>query len=189
MLVIDAADKIHKKDPQLLFDIQDLAKDGADNACLRVVFVVSETSAYEMLKARSHSSRQKAFVVGEIEDNEAVEYLVSNSVNKKNATDAVARITGGRFVLLNAYIADHERGLTNGQVLVQHVTATERALKRLRTKKTDPLFSNVAAGSLYEKDDQVDGRPFEAREGKHPHRRSRHWTSDLQLTPRPDVLH
>ena len=76
--------------------------------------------------------------------------------HKENATDAVARITGGRFALLNDYIGDHQRGITNDQVLVQHVTATKRVLKNLRVKKTDPLFSKVAAGALYEEDDQVD---------------------------------
>ena len=50
----------------------------------------------------------------------------------------------------------HLRGLTNDQVLVQHVTVTKRVLKNLRVKKTDPLFSKVAAGALYEEDDQVD---------------------------------
>ena len=109
-----------------------------------------------MLQSHSHASRSRTFLVGEIEDDEAVDYLVSKVINKENATDAVARITGGRFALLNDYISDHQRGITNDQVLVQHVTATERALKKLRIKKTDPLFSNVAAGSLYEQDDQVD---------------------------------
>ena len=156
VLVIDAADKIYKKDPDLLFDIQALAKDGADSSCLRVVFVISETSAFEMIQSHSHASRSEVFVVGEIEDNEAVEYLVSKGINKKNATDAVARITGGRFTLLNSYVSAHQRSITNDQVLANYHAATERALKKLRIKKTDPLFSNVAAGSLYEKDDQVD---------------------------------
>ena len=156
VLVIDAADKIYKKDPDLLFDIQALAKDGADSGCLRVVFVISETSAFEMLESHSHASRSRTFLVGEIEDDEAVDYLVSKGINKENATDAVARITGGRFALLNDYVADHQDGLTNDQILVQHVTATKRVLKNLRVKKTDPLFSKVAAGALYEEDDQVD---------------------------------
>ena len=35
VLVIDAADKIYREDPKLLFHIQALAKDGADSSCLR----------------------------------------------------------------------------------------------------------------------------------------------------------
>ena len=63
--------------------IQALAKDD-----LRVGFVISEPSAFEMLQSHSHASRSEVFLVGEIEDNEAVEYLVSKGVNKENATDA-----------------------------------------------------------------------------------------------------
>ena len=57
-----------------------------------------------MLESHSHASRSRTFLVGEIEDDEAVDYLVSKGINKENATDAVARITGGRFALLNDYI-------------------------------------------------------------------------------------
>ena len=156
VLVIDGADVLYKKNPEFLTDLQTLAKNAADANTLRVVFVMSEKPAFEMLQSHSHASRSEVFVVGDIDDNEAVEFLVSSGVDEKNAQDAVARITGGRFALLNDYVSAHHRGLTNDQVLVKHITSTERALKKLRIKKTAPLFSNVAAGSLYEKDDQVD---------------------------------
>ena len=148
VLVIDAADKIYKKDPDLLFDIQALAKDGADSGCLRVVFVISETSAFEMLESHSHASRSEVFVVGEIEDNEAVEYLVSKGINKKNATDAVARITGGRFALLNSYVSAHHRGLTNDQILANYQAATKDALVDAGIKATNPLFLAVSSRQL-----------------------------------------
>ena len=156
VLVVDGADVLYKKHPEFLTNLQTLAKNAADANALRVVFVMSEKAAFEMLQSHSHASRSEVFVVGDIDDNEAVEFLVSSGVDEKNAQDAVARITGGRFVLLNDYVSAHQRDLTNDQVLVKHITSTERALKKLRIKKTDPLFSNVAAGSLYEKDDQVD---------------------------------
>ena len=155
VLVIDAADKIYKKDPDLLFDIQALAKDGADSGCLRVVFVISETSAFEMLESHSHASRSEVFVVGEIEDNEAVEYLVSKDINKKNATDAVARITGGRFALLNSYVSAHQRGVTNDQVLANYKRATKSTLKHISVNVTDDVFRAVSTGSLFEDDDSV----------------------------------
>ena len=148
VLVIDAADKIYKKDPDLLFDIQALAKDGADSGCLRVVFVISETSAFEMLQSHSHASRSRTFLVGEIEDDEAVDYLVSKGINKENATDAVARITGGRFALLNDYIGDHQDGLTNDQVLANYHAATDSALVRMEIEIADELFSVVSTESL-----------------------------------------
>ena len=150
VLVIDAADKIYKEDPKLLFHIQALAKDGADSSCLRVVFVISETSAFEMLESHSHASRSEVFVVGEIEDNEAVEYLVSKDINKKNATDAVARITGGRFALLNSYVSAHQRGITNDQVLANYHAATEDVLYDVGLDKADLslLLREVSAGPL-----------------------------------------
>ena len=156
VLVVDGADVLYKKNPEFLTDLQTLAKNAADANTLRVAFVMSEKDAFEMLQSHSHSSRSEVFVVGDIDDNEAVEFLVSSGVDEKNAQDAVARITGGRFALLNDYVSAHQRGITNDQVLVQHVTATKRVLKNLRVKKTDPLFSKVAAGALYEEDDQVD---------------------------------
>ena len=155
VLVIDAVDKIYKKDPDLLFDIQALAKDGADSGCLRVVFVISETSAFEMLQSHSHASRSEVFVVGEIEDNDAVEYLVSKGINKKNAIDAVARITGGRFALLNSYVSAHQRGVTNDQVLTNYKRATKSTLKHISVNVTDDVFRAVSTGSLFEDDDSV----------------------------------
>ena len=67
-------------------------------------------------------------------------------------------------------------------VLVKHGTATERALKKLRIKKIQQRRRWVV---VRERRPGRRGRPFEAREGEHPHRRSRHWTGELQLTPRP----
>ena len=150
VLVIDAADKIYKEDPKLLFHIQALAKDGADSGCLRVVFVISETSAFEMLQSHSHASRSRTFLVGEIEDDEAVDYLVSKGINKENATDAVARITGGRFALLNDCIGDHQDGMTNDQVLANYHAATEDVLYDVGLDKADLslLLREVSAGPL-----------------------------------------
>ena len=155
VLVIDATDKIYKKDPDLLFDIQALAKDGADSGCLRVVFVISDSSAFEMLESHSHASRSRTFLVGEIEDDEAVDYLVSKGINKENATDAVARITGGRFALLNDYIGDHQDGMTNDQVLANYKRATKSTLKHISVNVADDVFRAVSTGSLFEDDDSV----------------------------------
>ena len=150
VLVIDAADIIYKADAQLLSRIEGFAKAAADSSCLRVVFVISETSAFEMLESHSHASRSRTFLVGEIEDAEAVDYLVSKGINKENATDAVARITGGRFALLNDYIGDHQDGMTNDQVLANCYAATEDVLYDVGLDKADLslLLREVSAGPL-----------------------------------------
>ena len=148
VLVVDGADVLYKKNPEFLTDLQTLAKNAADANTLRVVFVMSEKAAFEMLQSHSHSSRSEVFVVGDIDDNEAVEFLVSSGVDEKNAQDAVARITGGRFALLNDYVSAHQRGITNDQVLANYHAATDSALVRLELGNTNELFGAVSTESL-----------------------------------------
>ena len=148
VLVVDGADVLYKKNPEFLTDLQTLAKNAADANTLRVVFVMSEKAAFEMLQSHSHSSRSKIFVVGDIDDNEAVKFLVANGVDKANAQDAVARITGGRFALLNDYVADHQDGLTNDQILANYHAATKDALVDAGIKATNPLFLAVSSRQL-----------------------------------------
>ena len=150
VLVVDGADVLYKKNPEFLTDLQTLAKNAADANTLRVVFVMSEKAAFEMLQSHSHASRSEVFVVGDIDDNEAVEFLVSSGVDEKNAQDAVARITGGRFALLNDYVSAHHRGLTNDQVLANYHAATEDVLYDVGVDKhgLSLLLREVSAGPL-----------------------------------------
>ena len=150
VLVVDGVDELYRRDPAVLTDLQTLAKNGADTNTLRVVFVVSETAAFEMLQSHPHSSQSKVFFVGDADDKEAVKFLVSSGVDEASAQDAVARITGGRIVLLNKYISDHECGLTNDQVLSHYHARTRSELRRAGFKKTDlsSLFREVSTGSL-----------------------------------------
>ena len=155
VLVVDGADVLYKKNPEFLTDLQTLAKNAADANTLRVVFVMSEKAAFEMLQSHSHSSRSEVFVVGDIDDDEAVKFLVSRGVDEKNAQDAVARITGGRFALLNDYVSAHQRGLTNDQILANYKRATKSTLKHISVNVTDDVFRAVSTGSLFEDDDIV----------------------------------
>ena len=148
VLVVDGADVLYKENPKFLTKLQTLAKNAADANTLRVVFVMSEKAAFEMLQSHSHASRSEVFVVGDIDDNEAVEFLVSSGVDEKNAQDAVARITGGRFALLNDYVSAHQRGITNDQVLANYHAATKDALVDAGIKATNPLFLAVSSRQL-----------------------------------------
>ena len=150
VLVVDGADVLYKENPKFLTKLQTLAKNAADANTLRVVFVMSEKAAFEMLQSHSHASRSEVFVVGDIDDNEAVEFLVSSGVDEKNAQDAVARITGGRFALLNDYVSAHHRGLTNDQVLANYHAATDTVLYSVGVNATDQslLLREVSTGSL-----------------------------------------
>ena len=192
VLVVDGADVLYKENPKFLTKLQTLAKNAADANTLRVVFVMSEKAAFEMLQSHSHASRSEVFVVGDIDDNEAVEFLVSSGVDEKNAQDAVARITGGRFALLNDYVSAHQRGMTNDQVLANYHAATKDALVDAGIKATNPLFLAVSsrqlesseAKELVEPDQACAAHPRE-----HPHRQPQHSIGDVQLTAYPDVLH
>ena len=150
MLVVDGADVLYQENPKFLTKLQTLAKNAADANTLRVVFVMSEKAAFEMLQSHSHASRSEVFVVGDIDDIEAVKFLLSSGVDEKNAQDAVARITGGRFALLNDYVSAHHRGLTNDQVLANYHAATDTVLYSVGVNATDQslLLREVSTGSL-----------------------------------------
>ena len=148
VLVVDGVDVLYNRNPQFLTKLQTLAEKAADNNSLRIVFVMSEKAAFDMLQSRPHASRSETFVVGEVDDNEAVEFLVSRGVDETTAQDAVARITGGRFVLLNNHVAYHKQGLTNDQVLANYYAATDCTLFDVGIERTDKLFSEASTGLL-----------------------------------------
>ena len=191
MLVVDGADVLYKENPKFLTKLQTLAKNAADANTLRVVFVMSEKAAFEMLQSHSHSSRSKNFVVGDIDDNEAVEFLVSSGVDEKNAQDAVARITGGRFALLNDYVADHQDGLTNDQILANFHAATKDALVDVGIKATNPLFLAVSSRQLESSEAKALVEPDNLAQLIRENILTVNPSTRLvlQLTPRPDVLH
>ena len=106
VLIIDSAERLAKKNPEFLANLQDFAKDRTDEGSLRVVFVSSDGSVLEQFQRRSAKSRmRKPFEVGDISDKEAVEFLTRKGVEQEKAEEAVRDITGGRFELLNDYLS------------------------------------------------------------------------------------
>jgi len=105
VLIIDSAERLAKKNPAFLANLQDFAKDRTDEGSLRVVFVSSDGSVLEQFLRRSAKSRmwKLLFEVGDISDKEAVEFLKRKGVEQEKAEEAVRDITGGRFELLNDY--------------------------------------------------------------------------------------
>ena len=149
VLVVDGADILHKKDPQFLADLHSLAKTCADYNSLWVVFVVSEKAAADMLSQNSSSSREESFEVGEIADADAVTYLVQRGVPKDSAADAVARIVGGRFELMHAYVS-HALGReeSNDEIFNVYVEATKEKLARLNVDANHALFRAMSSSTL-----------------------------------------
>jgi hypothetical protein len=110
ILIIDSAERIAKKNPEFLAELQDFAKDRTDEGNLRVVFVSSDGSVLQQLKSRSAWSRafKPPYEVGDIFDKDAVDFLKGKGVEENQAIEAVMNITGGRFELLNDYVAAYK---------------------------------------------------------------------------------
>jgi hypothetical protein len=105
VLVIDAADFVAKTDPHFLLDLQNFAKVGADMGTLRVVFVSSEGAVLPLMRASSSWSRALLpYEVRDVDDAQAVGYLISRGMALSVAEEAVRTIAGGRFALL-LYVA------------------------------------------------------------------------------------
>ena len=105
-------------------------------------------------KLRCAKSRGSTFEVGEVADSEAIEFLVNSGIDEKQAEDAVARITGGRFALLNEYIIANQRGESNDEILENYNAVTEDVLVDVGLQAMDELFGAVST------------RPFKSSEAK-----------------------
>ncbi|RIB30803.1 P-loop containing nucleoside triphosphate hydrolase protein [Gigaspora rosea] len=104
VLVLDQVDRIAKRDPMFFEILQDFAKDCADRGTLVIVFIASDGLVPRVMQSRSAWSRAKIpFEVGDISDDEAMEFLQGSGIDKKNAEDVVKYLTGGRFILLRDF--------------------------------------------------------------------------------------
>lgn len=72
--------------------------------------------------------------VGEISDEEAVEYLVSKSVPKPNAKRAVEELTGGLFAELNKYVRLH-----NTETIEDLIVVKDRVIRKELEKMDLPV--------------------------------------------------
>ena len=146
VLIIDAAERLAKKNPAFFGQLQDFAKDRTDEGSLRVVFVSSDGSVLEQLQSRSAKSRmrKRPFEVGDISDKEAVEFLKRKGVAEKQAEEAVRDITGGRFELLNDYFRVW-RSAGNDATRQELFKATRDSLKLGGFDPTHKFFRALAS--------------------------------------------
>lgn len=105
ILVVDSIDVLAKEDRKFLGYLQDFAKKCADCGYLRLVFVSSDGTALPLLMARSSWSRARSppFEIGEISDEEAVEFLKGLGVPVNVGSESVRVLTGGEFSALNNF--------------------------------------------------------------------------------------
>ena len=146
VLVIDSTDLLAKQCPAFLGILQDFAKKCADGGHLRIVFISSDGSALPLMMARSSWSRAEnpPFEIGEIPDDQAVEYLTKNGVREDEAKVAVANLTGGLIISLNNFASSSLKGMTYEQCAEQQDRALRERLIDSKIPLRHALFQHLA---------------------------------------------
>ena len=81
--------------------------------------------------------------MGDITDESAVDYLLRRGVPKDRATDAVAKITGGRMIELNNYANNWTEYASNAEYREPFGIGTNSVLIDLRLSKSDNFFKHL----------------------------------------------
>ena len=157
VLIIDSADRLAKQCPAFLELLQDFAKKRADEGNLRIVFISSDGSALPLMMARSSWSRAKKppFEIGEIPDDQAVEYLMKKGIREDEAKLAVANLTGGLFVSLNDFATASLKGMTYEQLAEQRDRALRKRLLVLKVVADHALFRQLVKHANIGTDDAL----------------------------------
>ena len=157
VLVIDSVDRLAKKNPDFLGELQDFAKDCADDGNLRIVFISSDGSALPLLMARSSWSRaDDPYEIGKIPDDQAVKFLMMNGIPEDIAKRAVANLTGGLFGALNKFVTSSSKGRTYEQLAEQRDRALRERLIDSKIPIRHALFQHLAKNKSVGTDDARD---------------------------------
>jgi hypothetical protein len=106
VLVVDGADLIAKADPMFFKKLLGFAKLCALSRCLRVVFVISDDrDADALAMVRDFSGLRTFLEVGDLNDEDASEFLTKSGMEPKAAAQVVQRVTGGRLLHLLTLVA------------------------------------------------------------------------------------
>ena len=125
-------------------ELQDFAKDCADNGNLRVVFISNDGLALPLMMARSSWSRaDDPYEIGEIPDDQAVKFLMMNGILEDVAKRAVANLTGGLFGALNKFVTSSTKGTTYEQLVEQRDSALDSKLFDLEISVNNALFRHL----------------------------------------------
>jgi hypothetical protein len=153
VLVVDAVDRLAKGDAPLLHVLQEFAKDSADRGSLRIVFVSSEGHALPLLQSASAWSRalKPPYEVGDVEDEQAILFLVGEGVDRERAEEAVGSITGGRFSLMRDFVGE-SWSKANQTILKEMHVMLNRDLLRVGVNPTHKLFTQLVSTKSIEVD-------------------------------------
>jgi len=126
VLFIDNLTILAKKDKDTFERLVRFAKTEADSRHLVVNFVASEGNTPRQLQELSESSRlRKVVEVGDLDQQEALQFLTKKGLDKKTATEII-KIAGGRITLLN----DALIGVKEGQALKDIQRAFEQRARQ-----------------------------------------------------------
>ena len=97
------------------------------------------------MMARSSWSRAEKppFEIGEIPDDQAVEYLTKKGIREDEAKVTVANLTGGLFVSLNDFASSSLEGMTYEQLVEQRDSALAKKLRRLKVAPDHAMFQQL----------------------------------------------
>ena len=107
-MFIDGVDDLAKANPDVFLQRVTHAKVLANEMIARVILVSSEGSIMPILKSTSAMNRSTELIeIGDIPDDQAVQYLVGKGIKVKDAKQLV-QYFGRRFVFLNAIVLRNE---------------------------------------------------------------------------------
>ncbi|KIX09924.1 uncharacterized protein Z518_01005 [Rhinocladiella mackenziei CBS 650.93] len=105
VLIVDNANRLAQKLPELLDLFQDYAKDAADEGTAVVVYVSSEGWVPRRMMGRSSWSRRGEIIeIGDVSKEEALHYLRLRNIDGEQAAQ-IYHLVGGRMIHLK-FIAD-----------------------------------------------------------------------------------
>ena len=109
VLFLDGVDVLAKHDPNLFTTLITLAKVLANNNELKIVFISSEGTVMSLLEDLSATNRAIIYEVGDVNDEEGIEYLMKNGIDE-NLAKKLINCIGGRMVYLanSIYLAKRE---------------------------------------------------------------------------------
>jgi len=112
--VVVVLDNVNRLPIRILENLQDWAKDSADNRSIQVVFVASEGSVPRQFQSRSAWSRARwpPIEIGDLDDQQAIHYLTNRRIEPCIAKEVVQYVSGGRLLLLSTAVQALHSGVS-----------------------------------------------------------------------------
>ncbi|PUU80069.1 P-loop containing nucleoside triphosphate hydrolase protein [Tuber borchii] len=130
VLVLDNVNRLAQDNPKLLNVLQDMAKDAADDGTYITVFVTSEGKAPIQMLSRSSSSRLgKVMEIGDLNHEEAIDFLCNKRGISKSTSQEIYGLVGGRLGLLGSTINELHSGQNFTDVRTLLLTDAKKVLR------------------------------------------------------------